>query len=103
MSNVTTTTHSDPVCGMTVDEAKAACTGEYRGRIYYFCGASCVAKFKEDPDRYLKPPEAAAPVSPKQGGSQQAEYACPMHPEVRQTGPGTCPKCGMALEPVSIS
>jgi len=61
-----------------------------------------MAKFKSDPDRHLKPPKAATPASPRRG-TQEVEYTCPMHPEVRQMGPGTCPKCGMALEPVSIS
>ena len=61
-----------------------------------------MAKFKADPDRYLRPPEAAPPASAKPG-TRQAEFTCPMHPEVRQIGPGTCPKCGMALEPLVIS
>jgi Cu+-exporting ATPase len=100
MPNMTTTTHRDPVCGMRVNEAKAAGSSEYQGRTYYFCGASCMAKFKADPDRYVRPPEAASLASPKPG-TQQVEYTCPMHPEVRQMGPGTCPKCGMALEPLA--
>jgi P-type Cu+ transporter len=94
------TTHRDPVCGMTVNPAKAAGNREHRGHTYYFCGAGCVAKFTADPDRYVKLPEPAAPLPP---GTQLAEYTCPMHPEVRQMGPGACPKCGMALEPVAIS
>ena len=102
MANVTTTTHRDPVCGMTVDEAKAAGSSEHRGQTYYFCGASCLAKFKSDPERYLPRPDAPAPAPPK-ANPQEVEYTCPMHPEVRQMGPGTCPKCGMALEPLTIS
>src|SRR5579864_1891444 len=93
-------THRDPVCGMTVNPAKAAGSREHLGHTYYFCGAGCVAKFTAEPDRYVKPPEPAAPLPP---GTQPAEYTCPMHPEVRQMGPGACPKCGMALEPVAIS
>ena len=94
------TTHRDPVCGMTVNPAKAAGNREHRGHTYYFCGAGCVAKFTAEPDRYVKPPEPAASLPP---GTQLAEYTCPMHPEVRQMRPGACPKCGMALEPVAIS
>jgi Cu+-exporting ATPase len=98
MPNITTTTHRDPACGMRVNEAKAAGSREYQGRTYYFCGASCMAKFEAEPNRYVRP-EAAPPASPKPG-TQQVEYTCPMHPEVRQMGPGVCPKCGMALEPL---
>jgi len=77
----------DPVCGMTVDPARAAATLERDHEKYYFCGLPCFAKFRAGP--------AAAPkVAP-----HDAEYTCPMHPEVLQRGPGTCPLCGMALEP----
>ena len=90
----------DPVCGMTVDPQRAAGSSEYQGKTYHFCSKGCVAKFEADPEKYLHPgakPEAMAP-SPA-----SAEYTCPMHPEVRQSGPGACPKCGMALEPVAFS
>src|SRR5712691_13353044 len=102
-----TTTHRDPVCGMTVNPAKAAGSSEHRGRTYYFCGAGCLAKFTAEPDRYLRPPDVqplvvVVPLPPKQR-TQQVEYTCPMHPEVRQMGPGACPKCGMALEPEMVS
>jgi Cu+-exporting ATPase len=102
MANATSTTHRDPVCGMTVDAAKAAGATEYQGEKYYFCGASCLAKFKADPSRYLQRSE---PPPPKRAAEelQQVEYTCPMHPEIRQMGPGACPKCGMALEPVTAS
>jgi P-type Cu+ transporter len=101
------TTHRDPVCGMTVNPAKAAGTSEHRGRTYYFCGAGCLAKFTAEPDRYLRPPDVqplvmVAPL-PAKPIAQAVEYTCPMHPEVRQMEPGACPKCGMALEPVAIS
>jgi P-type Cu+ transporter len=105
------TTHRDPVCGMTVNPAKAAGSSEYRGQTYYFCGKGCLAKFTAEPGRYLRPPDVqplvmVAPLPPKQNAQpveHNVEYTCPMHPEVRQMGPGSCPKCGMALEPVTIS
>ena len=84
----------DPVCGMTVDPAKTPHHHVHDGVGYHFCDARCRERFIADPDKYLSPradePEAAIPG---------AIYTCPMHPEVRQEGPGTCPKCGMALEP----
>jgi Cu+-exporting ATPase len=67
----------------------------HAGRTIRFCSAKCLAKFEAEPQRYLAPEPAPAPAAPP-----GAEYTCPMHPEVRQIGPGTCPKCGMALEPV---
>ena len=90
----------DPVCGMTVDPRHAAGSSEYQGKTYHFCSKGCVAKFEAGPEKYLQPamkpePMAAAPMA--------SEYTCPMHPEVRQPGPGACPKCGMALEPVAFS
>src|SRR5712692_6386552 len=102
MANTATTMHRDPVCGMAVDESKAAGSSEYQGEKYYFCGPSCLAKFKTDPARYLQRSESATPKPPAEN-PQQVEYTCPMHPEVRQMGPGACPKCGMALEPVTAS
>ncbi|WP_332677850.1 heavy metal translocating P-type ATPase [Brevundimonas sp.] len=84
----------DPVCGMTVDPAATPHHASHGGAAFHFCSAGCRAKFVADPDRYLRAggaePEPAAPG---------AVYTCPMHPEVRQVGPGACPKCGMALEP----
>ncbi len=93
----------DPVCGMTVDPDKAAGSVEYAGTIYFFCSRSCATKFRADPAKYLSPKNAAAAlVSPKtQEGA--GEYVCPMDPEVHQRGPGSCPKCGMALEPATIT
>jgi len=82
----------DPVCGMTVDPHTAKHRADYRGHTYYFCSAGCREKFVADPQKYL--------------GARQAEtvpegtiYTCPMHPQIRQVGPGSCPICGMALEP----
>jgi len=84
----------DPVCGMTVDPATARHRTEHAGRTYYFCSAGCRAKFESDPAKYLNP--APAPAASAPAGTI---YTCPMHPEVRQVGPGSCPICGMALEP----
>ena len=87
----------DPVCGMTVDPAKTAHHHTVDRRVYFFCSAGCRSKFAADPDKYLKEP----------GGGYSAEsvpedaiYTCPMHPQIRQVGPGNCPICGMTLEPV---
>ena len=85
----------DPVCGMTVDPHTTPHRGEHAGRPYYFCSAGCRTKFLADPARYLAP-AAARPAAPVAEGTI---YTCPMHPEVRQVGPGSCPICGMALEP----
>ena len=84
---------------MAVDPAKSPHHAEHAGTAYHFCGAGCRSKFVADPDRYLKP-EAAAPAP---SARPDAVYTCPMHPEVRQLGPGACPICGMALEPVEVT
>ncbi len=94
-----TKTEVDPVCGMKVDPAKAAASRSYEDKTYYFCGKGCAAKFEADPAKWLKP-RVAEPVSPD---AKQVEYICPMDPEVHQMGPGTCPKCGMALEPANAT
>jgi len=82
---------------MEVTPARAAGSFEHRGQTYYFCAKSCLAKFQADPLKYLSPKPAAAATH-----AQDIEYTCPMHPEVIQIGPGTCPICGMALEPKEI-
>ena len=82
---------------MTVNPEKAAGSSEYGGQTYYFCGKGCLAKFEANPQQYFQP------APPPTAAALTAEYTCPMHPEVRQIGPGTCPKCGMALEPATIS
>src|SRR6187551_1250035 len=88
----------DPVCGMAVDPASAPASFEFQGQTYYFCCGHCLAKFKADPAAYLSGKKSAeAPAVPG------AKYTCPMHPEVVQDGPGSCPKCGMALEPMMPS
>ncbi len=88
----------DPVCGMTVNPAKTPHHAEHDGVAYHFCGVGCRTKFLADPDRYLtrsaEPPPAVAPGT---------IFTCPMHPEIRQEGPGPCPICGMALEPETIT
>ncbi len=84
----------DPVCGMTVDPHTAKHRHSYQGRPYCFCSAGCRTKFAADPEKYLA--GAARPAEPVPDGTI---YTCPMHPEIRQVGPGACPTCGMALEP----
>ena len=92
----------DPVCGMTVDPAKAAASSEYRAMTYFFCSAGCKKKFDSAPDMYLSPSQIAE--QPAIAGSARAtEYTCPMHPEIARDKPGECPLCGMALEPVTVS
>src|SRR5436190_23692633 len=101
----------DPVCGMTVDPATAKGRVEHRGEAYYFCCSGCAQKFQARPEEYLKPKGPAlvtlgvgkpattnTPASPVPE-SETSQYVCPMCPEVSQTRPGPCPKCGMALEP----
>jgi P-type Cu+ transporter len=90
----------DPVCGMTVDPQQAAGSEVYQGQTYHFCSKGCAAKFHADPEKYLHPQAVPEPMQPPAPG---VEYTCPMHPEIRQIGPGSCPKCGMALEPVSVT
>ena len=88
-------TTTDPVCGMKVD-SESGRSLEYTGKRYYFCSQHCVEKFSADPDKYLNPVMPVPTIAtPSAGG-----YTCPMHPEVHQATPGSCLKCGMALEPV---
>ena len=91
----------DPVCGMSVDPQHAAASFAYQGKTYYFCCTGCRTKFEADPAKYLQPAPHEEPPAPK--GAADIEYTCPMHPEVRQKGPGSCPKCGMALEPAQVT
>jgi P-type Cu+ transporter len=103
---------TDPICGMTVIPQSAAGNYVHNGERYYFCSQHCLAKFKEDPEQFLKSSGArqaahdhdhshshAAPPKAKSNEPEQAVYVCPMDPEVREPQPGACPKCGMALEP----
>ncbi len=89
----------DPVCGMSVDPATAAHHVKHAGEIHYFCSARCLQKFSADPEKYLHPETNLETAKAPEG----AIYTCPMHPQIRQTGPGTCPICGMALEPETPS
>ena len=121
----------DPVCGMTVNPANAKFQAEDGGRLYYFCCGGCLAKFQADPAKYLSKPAPQGGSNRLRQGygesrrsgakaedpplrthvdpslrTQEAsgiEYTCPMHPEVRQIGPGSCPICGMALEPTVVT
>ncbi len=130
----------DPVCGMSVDPAKAAGKIEHDGKAYYFCSKRCAERFAQDPEKFLTAPgtagmehghghghthaQAAAPAhaplhvghehmhhaaaaptpaaAPVPASAQGVRYTCPMHPEIVQIGPGTCPICGMALEPMDV-
>ncbi|HEX9930753.1 MAG TPA: heavy metal translocating P-type ATPase [Pyrinomonadaceae bacterium] len=107
----------DPVCGMKIVPEKAAGSYDYNGETYYFCSKSCLGKFQANPESFLKPKADAQAGSccnhhghkpatvtvEKPENSKNAEYTCPMHPEIVQIGPGNCPICGMALEPKIIS
>jgi Cu+-exporting ATPase len=106
----------DPVCGMMVGDVRTAPKIEYEGKMYFFCSPGCGVRFKKEPDRFLNSPgiagmEKAHPhhvpgIHTHGESSSQKEnetrYTCPMHPEIIQMGPGTCPKCGMALEPMDV-
>ncbi len=115
----------DPVCGMTINPLSAAGSLQHEGKMYYFCSQSCLQKFRANPSAYLTPAVAETmqtqpsahhsahqPIihsQPSPAPSQPTpaatgtEYTCPMHPEIRQPQPGSCPKCGMALEPVTLA
>jgi Cu+-exporting ATPase len=96
---------TDPVCGMEVDPAKSKGPFDYQGTTYHFCSLRCLEKFKNDPDgilaRGVPKREAAKSSAPAPVAPGAPLYTCPMHPEIRQDHPGSCPKCGMALEPVA--
>jgi Cu+-exporting ATPase len=89
-------TAKDPVCGMKVDRASARHFLRYQGEKHYFCSARCLEKFEAEPEKYLGDRPAPEPMP---AGTQ---YTCPMHPEIVQDGPGDCPLCGMALEPMGV-
>jgi Cu+-exporting ATPase len=89
---------TDPVCGMQVDPAASKHRVDHAGMTFHFCSAGCRTKFEADPARYLKPQRAPPP--PVRSGTV---YTCPMHPQIRQDGPGNCPICGMILEPLEVS
>jgi Cu+-exporting ATPase len=90
----------DPVCGMSVDPATAKHRAEHDGQSYYFCSAGCQTKFVANPAQYLGSVKAEAVAKPAPAGTV---YTCPMHPQIRQVGPGNCPICGMSLEPEIVT
>jgi P-type Cu+ transporter len=93
-------TFKDPICDMDVEPATAAGSHEYKGTTYYFCCEACLEKFRESPEEYV----GAAKAAPKPAEAiPGADYTCPMDPEVHQSKPGACPKCGMALEATTIA
>jgi Cu+-exporting ATPase len=87
----------DPVCGMTVDPVTSKRRSEHKGQVFLFCSDRCRTKFEADPEHYL------APSAAKEDMPAGTIYTCPMHPEIRQVGPGSCPICGMALEPLEVT
>ena len=100
----------DPVCGMTIDPADAVGHVDYDGHTYYFCAESCLERFKEEPGKYVGPEAGSQAPGPTaripHPGSRipaSAKWTCPMHPEIVRDGPGSCPICGMALEPMTIT
>src|SRR5580765_8727050 len=110
----------DPVCGMTVDPERAAGSFDYHGQTCFFCSVGCLNKFQADPERYLNQPAPQAikigsapvviPTSRDSDTSRRGrewprstEYTCPMHPEIVRDAPGSCPICGMALEPRTVT
>ena len=98
---ITKATAIDPVCHMRVDPESAAGSFEFEGQTYYFCARHCLHKFTQNPRQFLQPaptPIGIQPVSITRA-KDKTPFTCPMHPEVENTGPGSCPKCGMALEP----
>jgi Cu+-exporting ATPase len=95
----------DPVCGMMVGPQQAARKMEHRGKTYYFCSARCAERFEKEPEKFLASPgRAGMERAPALGAeAKQSRYTCPMHPEIVRIGPGNCPICGMALEPMEVS
>jgi cation transport ATPase len=89
----------DPVCGMDVDPVSSKHRAEFDGQSFHFCSGACKARFEADPARYLATKGAPAALEASEG----AIYTCPMHPQIRQIGPGACPICGMALEPLLVT
>jgi Cu+-exporting ATPase len=97
-------THVDPVCGMAIDEADAVGAHQHDGVTYYFCNPGCLERFKKDPQQFLDPVSTGVPPAPP-GATFicPMEYTCPMHPQIVRDAPGSCPICGMALEPRTVT
>jgi len=93
----------DPVCHMNVMPETAAGKYDYKGKTYYFCNPRCLERFRANPEQFLNPGGSSRQPAAPSPAAATVPYTCPMHPEVRQMGPGTCPKCGMALEPEVVS
>ena len=97
----------DPVCGMTVNPDSAAGSHEYKGKTYYFCSTHCLHRFQQNPESFLNEPAAVEPqptgITRTPQPATTRKYTCPMHPEIIRDGPGSCPICGMALEPLVAS
>ncbi len=100
----------DLVCGMQVDPAKAAGQSQYQGLTFLFCSLGCKKKFDLNPAQYMQSGKEMPPPQPQSGAApaaasatKVAKYTCPRHSEVQADNPGSCPKCGMALEPVDLS
>jgi Cu+-exporting ATPase len=90
---------------MTVHPNSAAGSYEYKGQTYYFCSTHCLSKFRQQPETFIKKPTEITAIKSteiQRKTTSPAGYTCPMHPEVKQEGPGSCPKCGMALEPLTV-
>ena len=98
-----TKTVTDPVCGMTVDPQRAAGSFEHNGQVYFFCSTGCREKFRASPEHFLDSSGASTSTPHSDKKLSQGTFTCPMHPEVRADKPGSCPRCGMALEPVAPS
>src|ERR1041384_7898466 len=98
--------HKDPICGMIVDRARAAGSSKRDGQTFYFCSKGCKAKFAAQAQgaaQSPKPPAPSLPASPAAAPVAGNEWTCPMHPEVVRDKPGSCPICGMALEPRTVT
>ena len=89
----------DPVCGMSIDPARTPHRTEHEGQSYFFCGARCRERFMAEPARYVSEKPGQEPA----GGAAGVQWTCPMHPEIVRDGPGACPICGMALEPMTVA
>jgi Cu+-exporting ATPase len=99
----TGSTVTDPVCGMNIDPARAAGSSEYGGATYYFCSPHCKAKFDANPTTYVEHKHPEPKLAPIAAAAPKTEWTCPMHPEIVRDAPGSCPICGMALEPRTIT
>ena len=93
----------DPVCGMKVDPSKVAASVAYKGAIFHFCSQGCAAKFRTSPEKYAQNKSSASPSPTQAKSGLQGGYTCPMHPQIVRDAPGSCPICGMALEPREVT